>query len=352
MALGSPPGIARLTAAAILSLALHAIVAHGSAEAASTVLASTDPADPLYAFSDRLKHSLSAALPAVLAPGSSGPGVLTAVLGDSEKVAFAQRDGLGTFLANANQPSAALEIYGEIPACPVAFVRRNALVRSYADLLAAKRNGEAVRIDIGPADGWTTATMSNLRALDVAWAHATVEHRGGARALSRVLSGETDMMITMAYGPLADRTLIDAMADGTIEAAPLFTSNLVRLAALHGLPYSAGRVSLNGRGFFGTAHDYETICTSLGVVVNPDADRAVAETVARIAVTGGLASSNGHWVDTAIKTATAVAERALTEVRRTAFAVAEPGLAWLTRWAQPPSAPSAPQMRPASNLKE
>lgn len=352
MALRSPPSllsrVSRLAAFATLSFAMLAPVGRSIAATPIEILASGDLADPLASFGDRLKDALSATLPASLAPGSSGPGVLSAVATDRDRVAFAQRDGLAAFRANGNGASAALEIYGDVPACAVALVRRNGMVRSHADLLAARRNAEPVRVDVGAADGWTAATMAQLSTLDTALAHATIENRGGARALSRVLSGETDVLVVMAYGPAMDRALVDALESGALEPATIFTGNLMRLAALHALPYAAGRVPLASPGMLAGARDHETICTSLGVVVNADANRLLAEAVARIAVSGGLAESNRPWLDNALK----AAGRAIGEVRRAAASVAEPGLAWLARWASPAPTTPMPAVRPASNLKD
>lgn len=352
MAFASPAPVARrlwLAVAGTLSLALFGAIA--PLQAAPALLASTDTADPLTGFGERLHQALPSNLSVTRAPSPNGPAVLSAVLADPEKIGFAQRDGMPALRASGERTSAALEIYGDLPACAVALVRRNAPVRSYADMLAMRRNSEVLRVDIGPADGWTAATMTNLRALDATWGHASIENRGGARALSRILSGETDMLVVMAYGTAIDPTLVSALAEGTIEPAPVFASHLTRLAALHGLPYSESRVGLRTGRLFAAPQDYETLCTTLGVVVNANADRAIAEAVARIAVSGGLTPSGNQWLGAIVRTAASAAERALSEVRRSASALMEPGVAWLERLAITPSS-TGPQMRPASNLKD
>ena len=351
MALRSPPSLilraSRFAAFAALCVAQFALADSARATSSLEILTSRDPADPLVVFEDRLKEAIAPAATISFTLGSTGPGVLPAVLADRNRLAFAQRDGLAAFRSTANG-AAALEIYGDVPACAVALVRRNGLLQSHVDLLAARRNAETVRVDVGPADGWTAATMSNLSSLDATLAHATVEHRGGARALSRVISGETDMLVAMAYGPALDPAITRALEDGALQPATVFTDNLIRLATVHGLPYSTGTVALPGAGLFAGMQDYGTICTSLGVVVNADADNVVAETVARIAVSGTLTPSTGLWLDNALK----VAGRVIMEVRRAAWGAAEPGLVWLARWAMPASTSSGAVLRPASNLKD
>ncbi len=351
----SAPEFSRVTwcsAAAVAGLVAGFLLTGQPAHAATPaiVLASEDPADPLAPFGDRLKHGLSPGVAASLQSTSSGPGVLAAVLADRSRIAFAQRDGLAAFRSLNESARSGLEIYGDVPACALAVVRRDSPVRSHADLIAARRQAETVTFDVGGAEGWTATTLAILRSLDVALAHPRLEHRGGARAVSRVLAGETDVMVVMAYGATLDPALTDALHTGALEPAPFFNAHLVKLASLHGLPYSAGRVEIPGPGLLRTTR-HETICTTLGVVVNAGADRAVSETIARLTVNGGLSRTPRQWLDNALATATNVLGQAITEAKRVATAVTEPGLVWLARWtANPASQPAAPEMRPASNL--
>jgi hypothetical protein len=351
----SAPEFLRVTWRSAVAVALFAagFLLAGQAVQAATpaiVLASDDPADPLAPFGDRLKHGLSPSVTATLQSTSSGPAVLAAVLADRNRIAFAQRDGLAAFRSLNESARSGLEFYGDVPACAVALVRRDSPVRSHADLVAARRGAETVTFDVGSADDWTATTLAILRSLDVALAHPRLEHRGGARALSRVLAGETDVMVVMAYGATLDPALTDALTSGALEPAPFFNAHLLKLASLHGLPYSAGRVEIPGPGLLRTTR-HETICTTLGVVVNAGADRAVSETIARLTVNGGLSRTPRQWFDNALATATNALGLAISEAKRVATAVAEPGLVWLARLTSAvPVQPAAPEMRPASNL--
>lgn len=341
-----------LAATAMIAVAMGVLPGAMPAQAAAsiTVLASDDPADPLAPFGDRLKHGLLPHVTAMLQTSASGPAVLATVLADPGRIAFAQRDGLAAFRSLNENARSGLEIYGDVPACAVALVRRDGLTRSHADLIAARREAETVTIDVGAADGWTATTLAILRGLDVALAHPRLEHRGGARALSRVLAGETDVMVVMAYGGALDPAVGDALMAGSVEPATFFNAHLVKLASLHGLPYASGRVEIPGPGLLRTTR-HETICTTLGITVNASADRAVSETVARLTVNGGLSRTPRQWLDNALTTATSVLGQALSEAKRVATAVAEPGFVWLARWtAATPVRPAPAEMRPASNL--
>ncbi len=347
---------ARRSAFRALGLAglLLAVAAVPVRAAPAVILANETPGDPLASYGDRLKQALSPGVSAAIVAHESGPAVLRAILADPGRIAFAQRDGLAAFRAANRDTGPGLEIYGDIPACAVALIRRDGPFRTHADLIAARREGTPVTVDVGDAEGWTAATIALLRGIDASLAYARLENRGGARALNRVIAGETDALVIIAYGGTIDPALRDALAAGTLEPAPWFAGNLLRMAALHGLPYNAGRVDMAGPGRVFRAHrDYETLCTSLGVVVNANADRAVSEVIARAAIEGRLARAPQQWFTDALTTATAFLGRAAAEARRAAAVVAEPGMAWIARWSNAgPADQAAPTMRPASNLKD
>ncbi|MBI3707052.1 MAG: hypothetical protein HY246_05165 [Proteobacteria bacterium] len=328
-----------------------------SAHAASSavILTGEEPGDPAARFAERLKYAL-APLTTSFQQQEGGPAILARVLSDATLLGFAQRDGLAAFARENAEARATLEIYGEVPACVVALVRKDGAIHTRADLGAARRDGEKVTIDVGPAGGWTAATFSLLRDLDVVLTHSTTEHRGGLRALSRVLAGETDVLVVMAYEGTLDGTFADAIAAGALEPAPLFGQNLVHMGAVHGLLYRLGQVDLGRPGLFRAGRTHETVCTSLGVVVNARADAALAENVARVAVNGGLAWSSRRWLDEAVAYAGSAFDRAVIEARRaaaSAASVAEPGIAWLTRFAAAPDSQfGKPEVRTVRNLKD
>lgn len=323
------------------------------AAAPVVILTPGEPGEAGSRFVERLKDALAPATDVTLQPSVGGPAVLARVAADAAQVAFAHRDALVAFGRADHELRNALEMYGNIPACVVTLVRPGSALRAHADLAGARRDGEPVTIDVGVRDGWSAATFAILRELDPAVAHITTEHRGGARALSRVLSGETDALMAIAYDGALDGPLAEAVAAGTLEPVSLLGTALPRVAALYGLPYETAQIEIGRPGWLRAAGSYDTLCTALGVVVSTRAEPGAAEAIARAAVSGRLASRNRGWLRDAVAYAGDAVARTAVEAQRVAASIVEPGLAWITRVVLPadPNGNKA-GVRPASNLKD
>lgn len=339
------------------ALAIAALVVGVSlpVQAASplVVLTPGEPGDGATRFAERLRDALAASRETTLQPAEGGPAVLARVLADPTHVAFAQRDALATFGRADRQAGQSLEIYGSVPACVVTLVRPVTNIRSFADVSGARRDGEPITIDVGAPGSWPASTFSILRELDATIAHFTPEHRGGARALSRVLAGETDALLAIAYDGTLDEPLAEAVASGALTPVPLLGTAVVRVAALHSLPYESNEIEIGRAGWLRTARPYDTICTSLGVVVNTRAEPKAAEAIARIAVTGRLTATNRGWLRETLGYAGDTVARTAAEAQRAASSIVEPAFAWISRVVLPAD-PNGRKtgVRPASNLKD
>lgn len=226
-----------------------------------------------------LRQQLSARFPYPLAQTDNDLDVMRLVRANARSVGFVQRDLFVDRLRHDPLNFDGLEFYGDIPACVVAIVRKGSRIETYADLVAARRE-RPISLDVGPATGRVATTFALLREMDPALGNLRLAHRGGARALSRVASGETDVALLIAYAPYKNADLEALLDRGEVDLVP-FTSRTIAAAAFgQNAPYLLREISLGGDGWFHRGRIYHTMCTSLGVVVNEKADIHLSEAVA------------------------------------------------------------------------
>jgi hypothetical protein len=195
------------------------------------------------------------------------------------------------------------------------------------------QTGRATTLDVGPADGQLVATFDALRQMDRSLANLQLEHRGGARALGRVISGETDAALFLVRAPYADGLVMSMIEGGALDLVPFFSEDIVIGAAHRNLPYLLRQITLGKPGWFAPGRPYHTTCTSLGAVVNAAANASLSEKVAQIVLGDAPAQAPGPWyaaVGNLVVVAFGEVKRLVVgagEVITAWFAPAEPGAA-------------------------
>ncbi|MBI3451896.1 MAG: hypothetical protein HY057_03520 [Rhodospirillales bacterium] len=205
-------------------------------------------------------------------------------------VGLVQRDVYAEFLRQNPTAANKLEFYGDLPACVLAVVRRGSPVRGYDDLAAA-RGDEPLSVDIGPADAGTAAMFTALQRIDPALAGLRIEHRGGSRALSRVVAGQTDVAVIVTDPATPDDLFAGTIAAGTVEVLPFTSAMLAKAFGERTAPYALKQVEIGAAGWFAAARKYDTACTTYGAAVNAKDDTRLSEAVARAVLGGSVAAS-------------------------------------------------------------
>jgi len=121
-------------------------------------------------------------------------------------------------------------------------------------------------------------TFETLREIDPSLANLQLEHRAGARALSRVVTGN-DAALSWSWR-LHQRLVSDMIAAMRSTWSRSFSEDIVLGAARRQLPYCCGRYARKP-GMVYLRAPYHTTCTSLGAVVNAQADPVLSEKVAQ-----------------------------------------------------------------------
>ncbi len=213
--------------------------------------------------------------------------VLRLVRADPRSVGFVQRDLFVARLHQNPQEFDRLEFYGESGACLVLVTRKGAPAQTYEQLVAV-RPDRRLTLDIGPASGRTATSFELLSSMDPDLSHLELEHRGGARALSRIASGDTDAALIISYAPFHWPEMDTLIDEDAVDLLPLVSKRVMAAALQQGAPYAVREIELGTGGWFRSRHRYRTTCSILGVVVNEKADIRLSEAVAQaMLVTGG-----------------------------------------------------------------
>jgi hypothetical protein len=220
--------------------------------------------------------------------------ILQRVAADPRSIGFVQRDHYVQYLRDHADGDARFEFYGNIAACLMVVVRKGAQFHTYGDLVRARAD-RPTTLDVGPATAQLAATFENLRQIDRSLAGLALEHRGGARALARVITGETDAALFLALAPFADPLTAEVIGSETLDLVPFFSEDIVLGAARRKMPYVLRQIRLGAAGWFSSGRPYHTTCTSVGAVVNAQADARLSEKVAQTLLDDAAARAPQPW---------------------------------------------------------
>jgi hypothetical protein len=225
--------------------------------------------------------------------------IISTVANDSTKVGLI---GYDDYLARLDEDSNLAErigFYGEVPICLFA-------VRSK---IAAERKRQAVRIiginsksvvDVGLGDQETAQMINTLWSNISERDDIVLSNVGGYRAMASVEQGFTDVAYFSAY-PHTQLPFLKHVANrnglNLVESIDevLGPVRLGRRGA-----YLPTRLEIEGDGWFKDKQYVNTLCTSMGVVVNTEAsgqDRMFVEEIVRVMMTADLNkdASAGVW---------------------------------------------------------
>jgi hypothetical protein len=241
-----------------------------------------------------LRQSLAEKFNFTLAGIDTDREVMQRIAADPGSIGFVQRDHYLQYLRDHADSDTRFEFYGNIPVCLMAVVRRGSQIQTYGDLVKARTN-RATTLDVGPATGQLAATFETLREIDPSLAGLQLEHRAGSRALSRVVTGETDAALFLVLAPYANALVTDMIDSDALDLVPFFSEDIVIGAARRKLPYLLREIRLGSPGWFSSGRPYHTTCTSLGVVVNAKADAILSEKVAQALIQDTPATGQRPW---------------------------------------------------------
>jgi len=220
--------------------------------------------------------------------------VMERIAADPRSIGFVQRDLYVQYLRDHADSDTRFEFYGNVPVCLMAVVRRGSQIQTYGDLVRVRTN-RATTLDVGPATGQLAATFETLREIDPSLASVQLEHRAGARALSRVVTGETDAALFVVLAPYTSGLVTDMIDSDTLDLVPFFSEDIVIGALRRKLPYMLREIRLGNPGWFSSGRPYHTTCTSMGAVVNAKADAILSEKVAQALIEDTPATSQRPW---------------------------------------------------------
>ena len=220
--------------------------------------------------------------------------VMQRVAADPHSIGLVQRDLYLQYLREHADSDTRFEFYGNIPVCLMAVVRKGSPIQSYGDLVRTRSSG-AVTLDVGPATGQLAATFETLRGMDRSLANLEVEHVGGARALGRVITGETDAALFLVLAPYTGGMVFNMLDADALDLVPFFSEDIVLGAARGKLPYVLRHIDLGSPGWFSSGRPYHTTCTSIGAVVNATTNTNVSEKVAQILLEDAPVESQRPW---------------------------------------------------------
>src|SRR5579863_6444914 len=155
-----------------------------------------------------LLHSLGQQFKYSLARLDTDQEVMQRIAADPRSIGLVQQDRYVQYLRDHAASGTKLEFYGDIPVCVLAVVRKGSQIQSFGDLVRVRANRKAT-LDVGPASGQLAASFANLREMDAALANLQPEYLGGARALGRVVSGETDAALFLVMAPYTGGLVFD-----------------------------------------------------------------------------------------------------------------------------------------------
>jgi hypothetical protein len=241
-----------------------------------------------------LLQSLSKEFKFTLAGVDSEREVMRRIAADPRNIGLVQRDLYVRYLRDHAADDTRFEYYGNIPVCLMAVVRRGSQIQTYGDLVRPRTN-RPTTLDVGPASGQLAATFETLREMDPSLANLQLEHRAGARALSRVVTGETDAALFLVMAPYTNALVTDMIESDALDLVPFFSEDLVLGASRKKLPYLLRQITLGNPGWFSSGRPYHTTCTALGAVVNAQADAVLSEKVARTILQDAPSAGQRSW---------------------------------------------------------
>jgi hypothetical protein len=278
-----------------------------------------------------LLQSLAEQFKFTLAGIDSEREVMQRIAADPRSIGLVQRDRYVRYVRDHADSDTRFEFYGNIPVCLMAVVRRGSQIQSYGDLVRARTN-RPTTLDVGPATGQLSVTFATLRDIDRSLANLRLEHLGGARALGRVITGETDAALFLVLAPYTGGLVFDMIDADALDLVPFFSEDIVIGASRGRLPYVLRQIKLGNPGWFSSGRPYHTTCTALGAVVNATANVNLSEKVAQILLQDAPAESQRPWY-AAVGSVFVVA---FGEVHRLLVGVGDVITAWFG-----PAAPSA-----------
>jgi hypothetical protein len=241
-----------------------------------------------------LLHSLADQFKLTLSRLDGDREIMQRIAADPRSIGLVQRDLYVQYLRDHADSDTRFEFYGNIPVCVMAVVRKGSQIQGYGDLVRVRAN-RPTTLDVGPATGQLAVTFGNLREMDRSLANLQVEHLGGARALGRVISGETDAALFLILAPYTGGLVFDMIDNDALDAVPFFSQDLVIGAADRKLPYVLRQITLGNPGWFSSGRPYHTTCTSIGAVVNATANQNLSEKVAQALLEDAPAQSQRPW---------------------------------------------------------
>jgi hypothetical protein len=290
-----------------------------------------------------LQQSLAGQFEFTLAGIDTDREIMQRVAADPRSIGFVQRDLFVQYVRDHADSDTRFEFYGNIPVCLMAVVRKGSPIQTYGDLVR-ERSSRPATLDVGPATGQLAATFQTLREMDPSLANLQIEHRAGARALGRVITGDTDAALFLVLAPYADGLVFDMIGNDALDLVPFFSEDIVIEAARRKLPYALRQIRLGNPGWFSSGRSYHTTCTSLGTAVNATADAGLAEKVAQHLLKDIPAASQRPWY-TAVGNAFVVA---VGEVRRLLVGVGEVIVAWFSPATPSEAVAAAPATTPTA----
>jgi hypothetical protein len=279
---------------AVIATALAA-ASIATAHAQGFIYVSAWQADSFTALGGDLRGRLAAQFTYDLGRVDSDADVLRKVRADPRSIGFVQRDLFATRLKQNPSEFDRLEFYGDIAACMVVVTRKGAPYQSY-DQLVAPRTNRKVTLDVGPAGGRVASTFAMLGTIDPDLGNLDLEHRGGARALSRVVTGDTDAALIVAYAPFHAPELDRLVDQDAVDLVPFFSRRIAAASVQQRAPYALKDIELGTGGWFQSRRRYQTTCSTLGVVVHEEADARLSEAVAQAMLPGSTEFRDNGFV--------------------------------------------------------
>lgn len=222
-----------------------------------------------------------------LVPAPSARQALDDVLAGRTAAAFVQRDLYEDHVARSPSAVKDIEYYSGLPACLLTFVRKDTWP-SFGELVGAAQRQRVV-VDAGLPGSNIGVSIDLLRGVLPALGQLEFEHRGGARALGRLLNGDADAMIVPSHELTPGDLLHKALSDGLVGILPVAMPELQAAVERQRLPYR-DRTVVFDTGTDATTGEQRltTLCTNLGVIADTRRGPEFSEAVARAVMSGAL----------------------------------------------------------------
>jgi TRAP-type uncharacterized transport system substrate-binding protein len=220
------------------------------------------------------------------------------VLANPVGFGFSQRDIYEGYLRDVSgEVTPPLEYYGSLGLrCVYAVVRSGGWIKSFDDIVGAP-DGNPITLDIGPAGGETAATFAEMRRRDPSLAGVETENSETSQAISYVDAGRTDVAFFIARPDTGDPYVARVLESDTLEFVPIVSRNILTPSDDGGNVYTYTRITLGGGNWFQAAKTHDTICTTLGIVVNTDGDPELLDALAFVTLSTDLDPAPPGWME-------------------------------------------------------